>query len=185
MNYSNGTTNPFQQQQQTNQQSSENFVFPPNLFGLVIPGSVVQYQFEQFGDKGVPPYEGLEFIGAIADQRPSDIFHTGWSLNPSVNIHSELKLVVQIEPVDKIETCVRIKQDTDLNKEFAKKVALNLFNFMQSFNRVSLRFKQLRMQNDNAQADGLLVVPLNTLDKWFDKFNRKYDLDPNFVFKTE
>ena len=40
-------------------------------------------------------------------------------------------------------------------------------------------------QNENAAADGLLVVPLNTLDKWFDKFMRKYDLDPNFVFKTE
>ena len=33
-------------------------------------------------------------------------------------------------------------------------------------------------------ADGLLVVPLNTLDKWYDKFLRKYDLDPNFVYKT-
>lgn len=29
-----------------------------------------------------------------------------------------------------------------------------------------------------------MVVPVNTLDKWFDKFNRKYELDPNFVFKT-
>ena len=85
----------------------------------------------------MPPYDGLEFIGAIADQRPSDIFHTGWSLNPSVNMHSELKLVVQIDPIDKIEQCIKIKQETDLNKEFAKKVAHNLFNFMQSFNRVS------------------------------------------------
>jgi hypothetical protein len=29
------------------------------------------------------------------------------------------------------------------------------------------------------------VVPLNTIDKWFDKFMRKYALDPNFVFKTD
>ena len=70
-----------------------------------------------------PPYEGLEFIGAIADERPSDIFHTGWSLNPSVNTFTELKLVVQIEPIEKIATCIKIKQETDLNKEFAKKVA--------------------------------------------------------------
>jgi Protein of unknown function (DUF775) len=41
-----------------------------------------------------PPYEGLEFVGAIANERPSDIFHTGWSLNPVVNVHAELKLVV-------------------------------------------------------------------------------------------
>eukprot|EP00347_Sterkiella_histriomuscorum_P024532 403330782 len=191
----------------TQQQQQQQLTFPPNLFGLVIPGQIVQYSFEQIGDKGVltipnprsvnvisfflnqplgndqvaaslyfsvPPYEGLEFIGAIADQRPSDIFHTSWSLNPLVNIHQELKLVVQIESIDKIETCIRIKQETDLNKEFAKKVAMNLFNFMQSFNK-----------NDNTQGDGLLVVPLNTFDKWLDKFMRKYELDPNFVFKSE
>ena len=58
-------------------------------------------------------------------------------MNPTINIHQELKLVVQIEPIEKIETCIRIKQETDLNKEFAKKVAQNLFNFMQSFNTVS------------------------------------------------
>ena len=86
----------------------------------------------------VPPYDSLEFIGAINDSRPSDIFHPGWSLNPTVNIHSELKLVIQMYPIDKIETCVKIQQETDLNKDFAKKVAQNLFNFLQSFNRVSL-----------------------------------------------
>ena len=41
------------------------------------------------------------------------------------------------------------------------------------------------LQNDNAQSDGILVVPLNTIDKWFDKFMKKYALDPNFVFKTD
>jgi hypothetical protein len=57
----------------------------------------------------VPPYEGLEFIGAVANLRPSDIFHTGWSLNPTVNTLPEVKLVVQLEPLQNIETCVRIK----------------------------------------------------------------------------
>ena len=90
---------------------------PP--FGIIIPGSEVQYNFEQFGDKGVvtiqnpstvnvigffmnvpladasqgaslsysvpPEYSGMTFIGAIANVRPSDIFHTGWALNPNVN----------------------------------------------------------------------------------------------------
>lgn len=85
-----------------------------------------------------PPYENLEFVGAIANERPSDIFHTGWSLNPSVNLLPELKLVLQLEPLENIETMVKIKQSTDLNKEFAKKVAYNLFNFLSSFNRVSI-----------------------------------------------
>ena len=101
---------------------------PP--FGILIPGSEVQYNFEQFGDKGVvtianpgqynvigffmnkpladstvgaslsysspPDYSGITFIGAIANARPSDIFHTGWALNPDVNLLTELKLIVQI-----------------------------------------------------------------------------------------
>mmetsp|Transcript_39670 Transcript_39670/g.38245 ORF Transcript_39670/g.38245 Transcript_39670/m.38245 type:complete len:144 (+) Transcript_39670:14-445(+) len=138
------------------------------MFGVLIPGSVIQYNFEVVQDKGVitipnpksinvigffmnrpldnvtagaslyfsaPPYDGMEFIGAIANSRPSDIFHTGWSLNPSVNIHSELKLVVQIEPLQNLETSVKIKEETDMNKNFAQKVALNLYNYLQSFNR--------------------------------------------------
>ena len=35
-----------------------------------------------------------DFIGAIADSRPSDIFHTGFALNPNVNIFPEIKLVI-------------------------------------------------------------------------------------------
>ena len=46
-----------------------------------------------------PPYVNLEFVGAIANERPSDIFHTGWSLNPSVNLLPELKLVLHLEPL--------------------------------------------------------------------------------------
>ena len=41
-----------------------------------------------------PDYQGLIFIGAIANVRPSDIFHTGWALNPNVNQLPELKLIV-------------------------------------------------------------------------------------------
>jgi hypothetical protein len=82
------------------------------------------------------PYQNLEFIGAIANERPSDIFHTGWSLNPSTNTLGEVKLVAQVEPLANVETLVRLKHDADLNQVFAKKVAYNLFNFLQSFNRV-------------------------------------------------
>jgi hypothetical protein len=30
----------------------------------------------------------------------------------------------------------------------------------------------------------MLVVPLNSLDKWYDRFIKKYNYDPNFVYKT-
>lgn len=108
--------------------------------------------------------------------RPSDIFHTGWALNPQINTLPEIKLVIAVEPLEKLETCVKISQDTDLSKEFAKKVAQNLFNFMYSFNQIS---DQQTAQNN------VLVVPSNTLDKWYDKFMRKYELDPNFIYKSQ
>ena len=80
-----------------------------------------------------PAYDGMTFVGAIANARPSDIFHTGWSLNPSINCLNELKLVVQLEPLANLETTVKISQETDLNKEFAKKIVLNLYNYLNSF----------------------------------------------------
>ena len=51
-----------------------------------------------------PDYSGMTFIGAIANERPSDIFHTGWSLNPNVNTLPEIKLVVSLEPLENIQT---------------------------------------------------------------------------------
>ncbi len=42
----------------------------------------------------IPPlYDSLIFIGAIANERPSDIFHPGFALNPLVNVCPEIKLV--------------------------------------------------------------------------------------------
>ena len=80
-----------------------------------------------------PAYDGMIFIGAIANARPSDVFHPGWSLNPLVNVCSELKLVIELKPIAELEESVKITQETDLNKEFAKKVAQNLFNYLTSF----------------------------------------------------
>ena len=44
-----------------------------------------------------PHYNSIEFIGAIANERPSDIFHPGFALNPSVNVLPEIKLVIEIK----------------------------------------------------------------------------------------
>ena len=80
-----------------------------------------------------PDYSGLTFIGAIANMRPSDIFHTGWSLNPNVNQLAELKLVVEIQSLASIETQVAITQETQMAQNYAEKVIDNLFNYLSSF----------------------------------------------------
>ena len=62
--------------------------------------------------------QNLNFIGAIANGRPSDIFHPGWALNPHVNVHQELKLVIQLKPLQELETSVLVSKETDLQKNY-------------------------------------------------------------------
>ena len=81
----------------------------------------------------VVPGGELIFIGAIANARPSDIFHPGWALNPNVNIHQEIRLVIQLKNLKDIEENVIVSKETDLQKDYAKKVAQNLFNYLRSF----------------------------------------------------
>ena len=39
-----------------------------------------------------PPYENLQFLGCVANARPSDILYTGWTLNPLVNQFEQIKI---------------------------------------------------------------------------------------------
>ena len=121
-----------------------------------------------------PPHETpeLDFIGAVANQRPSDIFHTGWAVNPSVNIHSSIKLVVKPEPLEDIKSLVELKESNHITQQFAIKVAKNLFNFLESF-------------NTNPSSNNVLQVPADIFNKWYDKFTTKFKYDPNFVFNTD
>ena len=73
---------------------------------------------------------------------------------------------MQAKSLEEIQTSVQITSETDLQKSFAKKVAQNLFTYLQSFNL-----------SDN-QTQGYMQVPVNSLEKWYEKFNKKYDLDP-------
>ena len=80
-----------------------------------------------------PEYSGMTFIGAIANMRPSDIFHTGWALNPNINQLAELKLVCQLQPLTEIETQVTLTQETQIAENYAEKVVDSLFNYLSSF----------------------------------------------------
>lgn len=121
----------------------------------------------------VPPYEAIQFIGCVCNVRPSDVFYTGWALNPNVNTFQQIKICVKLEKLANIEESFKEKIKFDINQEFAKRVAKNLFNYLDSFN-----------QNQDSSKQ-LLVVPINSLDAWYDKFLAKYNMDPNFLMKTD
>lgn len=120
----------------------------------------------------IAPFQTIEFLGAVANERPSDSFHTAWSFNPNMVSQPYVKLLVSIEMVQNIQELVLNKMSTDVRQEYAKKVALNLFRFMESFNQ------------DTGNSN-LLVLPVDVLDKWFLKFEHKFKFDPFFVLKTE
>ena len=122
----------------------------------------------------VPPYQTQQFIGCISNQRPSDVFYTGWSLDPNVNIHQTIKIGVQMEKLKNIEMAFKEKIQVDIgHQEFAKRLAKNLYNYLDSFNQ---------NQDHNNQ---LLAVPVNFLEKWYNKFLNKYQVDPNLLMKSD
>jgi hypothetical protein len=84
----------------------------------------------------LPPFETLEFVGCVANQRPSDIFYTGWSLNPLVNMYEQIKICVKLDKIEDVQMSYKDKIKLDINQEFAKRVAKNLYNYLDSFNQV-------------------------------------------------
>lgn len=73
-------------------------------------------------------------LGALANNRPSDIFHTGFGLISDIASLPLLKLVIRGEQMDqKLKELVEVAANNDFQKEYAKKVAYNLYNFMSSF----------------------------------------------------
>ncbi len=56
---------------------------------------------------------------------------------------------------------------------FAHKIAKDLFNFMTSFSTGSSTSREM------------MVVPMNVFDRWLERFESKFRIDPNFMFKTD
>lgn len=56
-------------------------------------------------------------------------------------------------------------------REFAFKIARDLFEYMASFSQ-------------SGSQSGAMLVPNNIFDQWIQRFDRKYRLDPNFMMKS-
>ena len=121
-----------------------------------------------------PPFESteLEFIGAVSNSRPSDIFHVAWGVNPLINVHQNIKLVIKGEQLENIKEIVEIKEENHITQQYAIKVAKHLYNYMESF-------------NPNSNKNEVLNVPGDIFNKWYEKFSNKFKMDPNFVFNID
>ncbi|KAL7543391.1 hypothetical protein ACHAXR_013346 [Thalassiosira sp. AJA248-18] len=117
----------------------------------------------------------FELVGAIANHKPSGVFRTGWATNETINAAVTspsstitINLGVSIEPMSSIQNMGMIQNKTT---NAAKKIAMDLFNYMQSF-------------DTGAGGGGNMVVPKNVFERWLSRFEAKARVDPNFFMKN-
>jgi hypothetical protein len=116
---------------------------------------------------------GFELLGAITQERPSAIFRTNWSQNEALlsqhQISPVVTLGVSIEPLENIQNVDNGGHENRLH--VAQKIAMDLFQFMQSF--------------DTGAVGNMMTVPTNIFDKWMKRFETRFRQDPNFFMKNE
>ena len=117
-------------------------------------------------------FDQWEMIGAVTPEKPSGIFRTGWSTKEDMIGCPMVQLGVSLEPYETISNLEIMNSGVDERKEFAIKIARDLFLYMTSFSQ-------------QTQMGEMLLVPTGVLDKWIERFNRKYSLDPNFMMKEQ
>ena len=119
-----------------------------------------------------PMYDQWEMIGAVTPEKPSGIFRTGWSTKEDMYGCPVVQLLVSLETYQTIANLELLSSGVDDRKEFAIKIARDLFLYMTSFSQ-------------QTQLGEMLVVPTDILDKWIERFNRRYSIDPNFMLKDQ
>ncbi|EZG61537.1 putative DUF775 domain protein [Gregarina niphandrodes] len=115
----------------------------------------------------IPPYNEFAYLGALSNSCLSTILRTGWDLLLAELPTKDVLLKIEILPAAQILELVAV-QPPDVKLEYGKKVALNLYRYLESY---------------NTGVDGSVLQ--KALDNWLIRFEAKSKHDPNFVFKTE
>jgi hypothetical protein len=102
----------------------------------------------------------------VANAKPSDVFALRWPVDDAGCAYANASIGISVEPLasamEKENALMQHKE------EFAKRVAEDLFRYMQSF------------QADGSTSDRM-VVPVNILHKWYEKFTNRFRRDPGFL----
>lgn len=107
----------------------------------------------------LPPYNEMQYLGAVANQKSSDTFTTGFPFKPELEKVETVKLCLRAQTIEEIANLVRV---SDGQREYSKLVAHNLYNFMMSFHIDGLV---------NTQGKQFLVIPTEVFTKWMNKFD--------------
>lgn len=157
--------------------------FSADKAGVVIPEpqSISEIVFFLLPSSPVPIEHGAvlyfstdqthwELLGNVSHAKPSGVFRTGWSTREELTGCPLIYLAVSLESLGAVQNIdEKLSSGVEDRFNFAHKIALDLFQFMASFSQSS--------------QPGSMLVPTNIFDKWMERFERKYRLDPNFMMK--
>ncbi|KAM3141504.1 hypothetical protein pb186bvf_006368 [Paramecium bursaria] len=120
-----------------------------------------------------PPFIEFELIGAISNQKPSEIIPTFFGLNPHVNTQQLIKLAVSVLRID-----ANVKSQVDGIPEnqgkYIMKIGYDMEKFLANYPR-----KETVIINGQEQ----LAVRTKAADEWLQRFKQKHNIDPNFLYK--
>eukprot|EP00192_Tetraselmis_astigmatica_P019221 CAMPEP_0117649494 /NCGR_PEP_ID=MMETSP0804-20121206/1002_1 /TAXON_ID=1074897 /ORGANISM="Tetraselmis astigmatica, Strain CCMP880" /LENGTH=253 /DNA_ID=CAMNT_0005455235 /DNA_START=389 /DNA_END=1149 /DNA_ORIENTATION=- len=108
------------------------------------------------------------YRGCVTVAHPSDVMPLEWPKNTSGG-PAAAQIGIAVEPA--AELMGKEGSKLGAREDFAKRVAMDLFNFMQSFSQ--------------AAAGGNIIVPTNCIDRWFTKFSHKFRVDPDFLTREK
>jgi hypothetical protein len=125
-----------------------------------------------------PQSTGFELLGSLTPDRPSGVFQTGWSEHPqlmdlSPDTPVSVNFGVSLEPLATVANLAATRDSAYQQRRLfvAQKIASDLFNFMQSFDK-------------GTGGAGNMVVPTSIFDRWFLRFSNRFKRDPNFFMKS-
>ncbi|CAM9631246.1 unnamed protein product [Discosporangium mesarthrocarpum] len=111
-----------------------------------------------------------ELLGALTPSKPSGVFRTSWPTHEGMEGCPVVQLGVSIESEDVVKNLDLETRGVEDRKQFALKIAKDLFEYMSSFSQSS-------------NGPEVMVVPTNVFDRWMTRFESKYNRDPNFMLK--
>ncbi|CAD7696175.1 unnamed protein product [Ostreobium quekettii] len=111
------------------------------------------------------------YRGFVSSAHPSEVMPLQWPGIVASGLvgTSPAQIGVSVEPLNEVS----LKEGSRIaaKEDFAKRVALNLYHFMSSF--------------ETQQAGNQVVVPANCFERWFTKFQEKFRRDPDFLTRTD
>ena len=111
-----------------------------------------------------------EYRGCVSNASPSEVFPLQWPTMPDGSPAPTAQIGVSVEPI--AEVAEKEQRVLGSKEHFAKRVAMDLFRYMESFQAATVL---------NSEQ---MVVPLNILDRWFTKFLDKFRRDPDFLTRA-